>query len=148
VLHPGTAVWIEETCGSLHNVDDIPTLPDIWLPYQESRFIHIETRIMTSSISNLISYDLTGWSLGSYAAFQINRITWYARVYPLGSYTSVYPTQYTGLTLPSALSGLTNMYRVLSFISVLIVEDKGDFCERVGVVHIYFNTDRYKWWRI
>jgi hypothetical protein len=36
------------------------------------------------------------------------------------------------------------MYRVLSFRTVLIVEDKGDFCERVGVVHIYFNTDRYK----
>jgi hypothetical protein len=98
VLHSGTAVWIEEKCGSLHNVGDIPTLPDTWLPYQESRFIHIETRIMTSSISYLTSHDLNRLVPGSYDAFQINRITCYARVYPSGSYTSVHPTQYTGLT--------------------------------------------------
>jgi hypothetical protein len=76
MLHPQTAIWIEEESGSLRNVDDIPTLPDTWLPYQESHFLYIETRTLTCFISYLESNSLPRWhhsTTGWYATFTINK---------------------------------------------------------------------------
>jgi hypothetical protein len=143
MLHPQTAIWIEEESGSLRNVDDIPTLPDTWLPYQESHFLYIETRTRTCFISYLESNSLPRWhhsTTGWYATFTINKKTCYAKFFLSDTKTPAKAKQYMGLILPFAFAGLTSAKRVITFRSILIVEDKGACWERVGVVHVYFCT--------
>jgi hypothetical protein len=148
-MHSDMHVWIEEESGSLRNVHDIPTLPDTWLPYQGSRFLHIETRTLTCSISHLASNDLTSWHRGIpgwYATIRNDRsLVCYARFHPSGSTIPTQANQYSGLVLPFALAGLIDIYNVDPFRSILIVEDKGEFWERVGVVHIYFCSQHNNW---
>jgi hypothetical protein len=150
-LDADTTIWIEEGPGLLRDVNDIPMLPNTWLVYQDSRFLLIETRTITCTISNLTLADLPHWRTtpGWYATFQMNRtIDCYAKFHPSGSAEpqrtdSVgHSKQYTGLILPFALAGLKNIYIVIPFTSVLVVEDKGEFYERLGVFHIYFYRGR------
>ncbi|KAH3919392.1 hypothetical protein HBI56_026140 [Parastagonospora nodorum] len=149
-LNADTSLWVEEKPGLLREFAE-PVAPNTWLDYQDSRFLHIQTWILDCTIVNIDVADLPSWksSPGLYARFQLDdeRIGC-ARFHPSITPTELQhcdstgqPKQYLGLILPFSLAGMNYIYMIERYASVLVVEDKGDCYERVGVFHLYSHFD-------
>jgi hypothetical protein len=145
MLDHRTKIWVETPSGKLHKFDDIPMLPNSWSACQESRFLHIESCAVKCTIIYLDGPDLPPWkpNPGLYAVFKMETTVTYARFFASSSSTESQTRatarstkKYLGLVLPFALCGMDKR-GMLSYASVLVLEDKGKCFERLGICHIY-----------
>lgn len=155
-LHPETAVWIEERPGLLRSFKDILDQRTSGSIHEDIYFLHIETWTTTCTIVYLTPTELPEWNMSPsfYARFSTdNKTVNYAKIYPsinadkLRERTSEnHPHQFLGLFLPFS-SHAASIHYIDRWASVLVVEDKGDSYERVGVCHLYscYSKD-YKTW--
>jgi hypothetical protein len=142
-LLPDITVFIEESPHLLCSFIDA-SLPSAKSLRHDAYFLHIETWTMTCTIDHLTSPELPAQqSPGLYAKYSIDGMTSVYSEFHCsvsvanihGSASAMHPKQYLGLILPFASSDFFT-YGTSSWASVLVVEQKEEYYERVGIFHI------------
>lgn len=144
VVQNDVKVWIEDGSGSLNEFYDSFADHAALSRSQDIYFLHIRAWTMACTVVNLSGADLPFGkkTAGPYAKFQIaEQSTGYvpflssaSTINEHGSKRIKNERQYLGLILPYAghLSGVPCQ----EYASVLVVEDKGEFCVRLGIFHL------------
>lgn len=143
-LLPDTTVWFEKSPHLLHNFTDM-SLPCDASMQKDVYFIHIETWTMTCTMVCLTPAELPDWevSSGFFVKFPVDDTTFaYTKLhssvtgaYLQGSASVEKSKEYLGLILSFASPDFST-YAGWQRASVLVVEQREQYYERVGIFHI------------
>lgn len=136
-LHITATAMIEDPSGHMIPFPDYAALPDCSIFTPDIRFVHIEAVTLQCTIRYMTDSELPAWkgnlAAGFYARFvDGNETEIYARFHPSAR---IDPSkQYLGIILPFAKP--TDAFYYYFRVSVLVVEQRRGYYERVGIFHV------------